>query len=67
MDSRAISYSHSFHFIALGMAPFCAGLIGPVFGLRAYFAITIVFSVFALALWIRTSGRLRAALSVRHD
>jgi len=67
MDSRAISYSHSFHFIALGMAPFCAGLIGPVFGLRAYFAITIVFSVFVLALWIRTSGRLRAALSVRHD
>jgi MFS family permease len=61
MDSRAIAYSHSFHFIALGLAPFCAGLIGPAFGLRAYFAITIVFSVGVLALWIRTSGRLHAA------
>lgn len=60
MDSRAISYSHSFHFIALGLAPFCAGLIGPVFGLRAYFALTVVFSVFVLALWIRTAARLHA-------
>jgi DHA1 family multidrug resistance protein-like MFS transporter len=60
MDSRAISYSHSFHFVALGLAPFCAGLIGPVFGLRAYFALTIVFSLFVLALWMRTSKRLQA-------
>lgn len=55
MDARAITYSHSFHFIALGLAPFCAGLIGPMFGLRVYFALTVVFSVFVLALWIRAS------------
>ena len=61
MDSRAIAYSHSFYFIALGLAPFCAGLIGPAFGLRAYFALTIVLSAFVLALWIRTSRQLRPA------
>jgi len=57
MDGRAISYSHSFHFIALGMAPFCAGLIGPVFGLRTYFALTIAFSLLVLMLWMRVSKR----------
>lgn len=55
MDGRAISYSHSFHFIALGMAPFCAGLIGPVLGLRAYFALSIAFSLLVLMLWMRVS------------
>jgi MFS family permease len=29
MDARAISYATSFQFIAMGLAPFCAGLIGP--------------------------------------
>lgn len=57
MDARAIAYSHSFHFIALGIAPFCAGLIGPALGLRAYFALTIVLSVFALLLWVRVQRR----------
>jgi MFS family permease len=42
MDSRAISYATAFHFFAMGLAPFVAGLIGPVFGLRTYFALTIV-------------------------
>lgn len=57
MDGRAIAYSHSFHFIALGLAPFCAGLIGPALGLRAYFALTIVFSLLVLMLWIRVSRK----------
>jgi MFS family permease len=57
MDARAISYSHSFHFIALGLAPFAAGLIGPMLGLRTYFALTVAFGVFALLLWIRASRR----------
>jgi len=57
MDARAIAYSHSFHFIALGIAPFAAGLIGPMLGLRTYFALTVAFGVFALLLWIRASGR----------
>ena len=57
MDARAISYNTSFHFIAIGLAPFCAGLVGPVFGLRTYFALTMVFTFCALAVWLRTSRR----------
>jgi MFS family permease len=56
MDARAISYGSSFQFIAMGLAPFFAGLIGPAFGLRAYFGLTIVLTIGALAYWIR-SGR----------
>ena len=58
MDARAISYNTSFHFIAIGMAPFVAGLVGPVFGLRAYFALTVLFTFFALGVWLRqTRGK----------
>lgn len=57
MDARAISYATSFHFIAIGLAPFCAGLIGPVFGLRTYFALTVAFSLIGLVLWLRASRR----------
>jgi MFS family permease len=53
MDARAISYAISFHFIAMGLAPFCAGVIAPVFGLRAYFALTVVLAAAGLALWMR--------------
>jgi len=53
MDARAISYSSSFQFFAMGLAPFCAGLIGPAFGLRAYFALTVVLMLCGLALWLR--------------
>jgi len=53
MDSRAISYATAFHFFAMGLAPFAAGLIGPVFGMRAYFALTIVLMAGGLALWLR--------------
>ena len=54
MDARAISYASSFQFIAMGIAPFCAGMIGPVLGLRAYFALTTVFTFAALMLWLRS-------------
>jgi len=57
MDARAISYASSFQFIAMGLAPFCAGLIGPIFGLRAYFALTIVITFVAFVLWIRSHNR----------
>jgi len=56
MDARAIAYAASFQFIAMGLAPFSAGLIGPVLGLRAYFGLTIVLTLLGLALWLR-SGR----------
>ena len=42
MDARAISYATAFQFFGMGVAPFAAGLIGPVLGMRAYFALTIV-------------------------
>jgi MFS family permease len=57
MDARAISYGHSFQFIAMGLAPFGAGLIGPTLGLRAYFALTIVLTIAGLVLWLRSGVR----------
>ncbi len=57
MDARAISYAASFQFIAMGIAPFTAGLIGPLLGLRAYFALTVVLTFFAFGLWLRSERR----------
>lgn len=54
MDARAISYASAFQFLGMGLAPFLAGLIGPAFGLRAYFAFTIVMMLAGLLLWRRT-------------
>lgn len=55
-DARAISYSTAFQFFAMGIAPFAAGLIGPAFGLRVYFALTILAMGGGLALWLRAAG-----------
>jgi MFS family permease len=55
MDARAISYASAFQFLAMGLAPFIAGLIGPVLGLRAYFALTIVLMGGGLVLWKRSA------------
>lgn len=41
----------------MGLAPFCAGLIGPVLGLRAYFALTSALMLGGLALWLRRGSR----------
>ena len=57
MDARAISYAASFQFIAMGIAPFTAGLIGPLLGLRAYFALTAGLTVMAFWLWFRSERR----------
>jgi MFS family permease len=57
MDARAISYAASFQFIAMGIAPFTAGLIGPLLGLRAYFALTAGLTVMAFWLWFRSELR----------
>ena len=56
-DARAISYSTAFQFFAMGIAPFVAGLIGPVLGLRVYFALTIVAMAGGLVLWLRAVRR----------
>src|SRR5688572_12345769 len=60
MDARAISYATAFHFFAMGLAPFAAGLIGPLFGMRTYFALTIVLMVGGLLAWRRVD-KARAA------
>ena len=60
MDARAISYGSSFQFMAMGLAPFVAGLVGPTLGLRSYFALTIALMLAGLVLWVR-SGRSIAA------
>lgn len=52
-DARAIAYSTAFQFFAMGVAPFAAGLIGPVLGLRVYFALTILAMAGGLVLWLR--------------
>ncbi|OGA42159.1 MAG: hypothetical protein A3G24_03045 [Betaproteobacteria bacterium RIFCSPLOWO2_12_FULL_62_13] len=52
-DARAIAYSSSFQCIGMGLAPFCAGLIGPVLGLRAYFALFTMLTLGGLMLWLR--------------
>jgi MFS family permease len=57
MDARALSYATAFQFLAMGTAPFLAGLVGPALGLRAYFAISTAFMLGGLALWLRTAKR----------
>jgi len=53
MDARAISYATSFQFFAMGVAPFFAGIIGPLFGLRVYFALTMLALSAGLVMWTR--------------
>lgn len=55
-DARAISYASSFQCLGMGLAPFFAGLIGPVLGLRAYFALFIALTLGGLMLWLRRAG-----------
>jgi DHA1 family multidrug resistance protein-like MFS transporter len=62
MDARAISYGQSFQFMAMGLAPFAAGLIGPVLGLRTYFAVTVVLMTGGLVLWLRSGSRAARAV-----
>jgi hypothetical protein len=44
----------------MGIAPFAAGLIGPLLGLRVYFALTIVAMIGGLVLWLRAERKTRA-------
>jgi hypothetical protein len=45
----------SFQFIAMGLAPFVAGLMGPALGLRAYFVLIIALAVGGFILWMRSA------------
>ncbi len=58
MDARAISYASSFQCIGMGLMPFGAGLIGPVFGLRVYFALCTALTLGGLMLWLRAAKQI---------
>lgn len=55
MDARAISYSSSFQCIGMGLIPFGAGLIGPLMGLRVYFALCTALTLAGLVLYLRAN------------
>ncbi len=57
MDARAISYVTAFQFLAMGIAPFIAGVVAPLLGLRVYFALTILALAAGLWWWRRAAGR----------
>jgi MFS transporter, DHA1 family, multidrug resistance protein len=60
MDARAISYASSCNYVGAGLAPFVAGLVGPVFGLRVYFALAIAATVAGLVVWLRSARAAKA-------
>ncbi len=57
MDARAISYATAFQFLAMGTAPFIAGMVAPLLGLRVYFAFTLCALGTGLWWWRRTAAR----------
>jgi len=57
MDARALSYSTAFQFFGMGLAPFAAGLIGPLLGMRAYFGLLVVLMAAGLVMWLRSAQR----------
>jgi DHA1 family multidrug resistance protein-like MFS transporter len=56
-DARAIAYGTSFQCIGIGLMPFFAGMIGPVLGLRSYFAVCTVLTLLGLTSRLRSAGR----------
>ncbi len=56
MEGRVLSYSAAFGALGMGLGPFAAGQIGPLFGLRAYFVLNAALILVMLALWVRTLG-----------
>ena len=58
MDARAISYSSSFQCIGMGLVPFGAGLIGPLLGLRVYFALCTALTLGGFMLWLRAAKQI---------
>ena len=53
MESRVLSYSAAFGALGIGAGPFVAGLIGPVLGLRAFFALNSLLLLLGFAVWLR--------------
>jgi DHA1 family multidrug resistance protein-like MFS transporter len=61
MEGRVLSYAAAFGSLGMGVGPFLAGQIGPVFGLRAYFVLNAALLLGLLLLWRRSAPRQPAA------
>lgn len=57
MEARVMAYGAAFGMLGIGGGPFIAGQIGPLLGLRAFFALNTVILLVALLLWMRHMRR----------
>lgn len=57
MESRVLAYSAAFGALGIGGGPFIAGLIGPVVGLRVFFALNSLLLLTAFLFWMRALTR----------
>jgi MFS family permease len=57
MESRVLAYAAAFGSLGIGGGPLLAGYIGPLLGLRAFFALNSVLLLVSFALWLRALGR----------
>ncbi len=57
IDRQHWLFCTSFQYVASGLAPFAAGVIGPLLGLRFYFALAIALTLGGLVQWLRTLDR----------
>jgi len=56
MDARVLAYLAACGMLGMGVGPFVAGQVGPLLGLRSYFALNAA-ALFALAVWWLRSRR----------
>jgi MFS family permease len=59
MEARAMAVGTAFGMLGMGSGPLLGGLIGPLLGLRAYFAVNVVLLALGLAAWLRWGLRER--------
>ena len=57
MESRVLAYQAAFGALGIGAGPFLAGQIGPLLGLRAFFALNSLLLGLAFVLWLHAITR----------
>jgi len=53
MESRVLAYAAAFGSLGIGGGPFIAGQMGPLLGLRSFFALNSVLLLLGFVLWLR--------------
>ena len=53
MEARVLAYFAAFGALGIGAGPFIAGQIGPLVGLRAFFALNSLLLLAGFAIWVR--------------